>query len=110
MTFREAGFGPLCVETNGTKTLPAGLDWVSCSPKTAEHTLALTMADELRYVRHAGMGIPRPAVVAAHHFVSPAFQPDGSLRAEDLRWCVQLVLENPQWRLSVQQHKFWRVR
>jgi len=27
-----------------------------------------------------------------------------------LDWCIRLVKENPPWRLSVQQHKLWRVR
>jgi organic radical activating enzyme len=98
------------VETNGTKELPTGLDWVSCSPKTAEHTLALKAATELRYVRRQGMGIPKPSIDAAHYFISPGFQPDGSLDSKDLGWCIRLAKENPLWRLSVQQHKLWNVR
>lgn len=108
--FKAFGFGELCVETNGTREIPPGIDWISCSPKTAEHTLKLKDADELRYVRRAGMGIPRPSVSADYYYISPAFQADGHVLREDLDYCVKLVQHNPRWRLSVQQHKLWGVR
>lgn len=108
--FRDFGFGLLCVETNGTRELPPNLDWITCSPKTAEHTLRCgPRVNELRYVRRAGMALPKPSLAADHLFLSPAFGPAGIDR-EDLEWCVKLVKENPEWRLSVQQHKAWRVR
>lgn len=101
----------LAVETNGTKELPDGLDWICVSPKTAEHTLRVGQkVNELKYVRRAGQAIPKPTLKADHYLISPAFQPDGTLRQEDLRWCIQLVRENPTWRLSMQQHKLWSVR
>lgn len=104
------GYAPICIETNGTVDVePLGLDWVSCSPKVAEHALKLRRADELRYVRHYGQGVPQPSIAAAHHFLSPAFDGD-QLDPQTLRWCIELVKQNPTWRLSVQQHKVWRVR
>lgn len=106
--FKAAGF-VVCVETNGTRKLPPNIDWVSCSPKTAEHTLRLERVDELRYVRHVGQAIPRPALTATHYFVSPAWDGD-RFPVENLAHCIALVKENPQWSLSVQQHKLWRVR
>ena len=112
--FRDLGFDHLCIETNGTTALSPGvlgrLTWISCSPKTAEHTLRLNaVCSELRYVRRAGQGIPRPSLKAGHKYISPAFSSDG-LHADDLAWCIELVKENPDWSLSVQQHKNWRVR
>lgn len=107
--FKAAGFF-LAVETNGTLPAPVGIDWVSCSPKTAEHTLKLEHAAELRYVRGALQGIPKPRVKTRHHYLSPAFNADGSIDRDALRTCVALCLANPLWRLSVQQHKLWAVR
>ena len=106
---RALGFDPICVETNGLKDITLDVDWVSCSPKTAEHTLALRHADELRYVRRHGMGLPRPTIEARWRYISPAWGTDG-IDAGDLAWCVRLVKENPEWRLSIQQHKTWGVR
>lgn len=100
----------VAVETNGTvDPTGLGLDFVACSPKVAEHCVKVQTCDELRYVRAWGQGLPAPAAEAAYRFISPAF--DGlELNQRHLDWCIQLVKENPSWRLSVQAHKFLRVR
>ncbi|MGE0131912.1 MAG: 7-carboxy-7-deazaguanine synthase QueE [Blastocatellales bacterium] len=100
----------IAIETNGTRELPAGIHWICVSPKTAEHTMRVKVASEVKYVLHAGQALPKPSIDARFYVISPAFQPDGSLLRADLEWCVQLVKENPKWRLSTQQHKVWRVR
>jgi organic radical activating enzyme len=100
----------LAIESNGTVALPDGIDHITISPKSAEHTIRQRIAHEVRYVRHVGMGIPVPSVCAEWKYISPAFQPDGSIRREDLDWCVKLVLENPDWMLSIQMHKLLNVR
>ena len=107
---RRAGFGPLCIETNGTVDVaPLGLDWVSLSPKVAEHAVRVKTCAEVRYVRGNGQGIPRPSARAERKFISPAFAGE-QLDPETLRWCVDLVKANPGWALSVQQHKTWGIR
>jgi organic radical activating enzyme len=109
-SFRKAGFGPLCIETNGTiDVAPLGLDWISLSPKVAEHAVRVKRCDEIRYVRGNGQGIPRPSAKTTRRFISPAFSGD-SLDADTLRWCIDLVKANPDWALSVQQHKTWGIR
>lgn len=104
----------LCIETNGTQQLPASVDrkhlWISCSPKTAEHTLRIGYVDELRYVRHDGQGIPVPSLPSAVRFLSPAWDSNGYKTQRNLQHCMYLIRANPEWRLSVQQHKLWRVR
>lgn len=123
----------LAIETNGTVTLPSGLDWICVSPKSAEHTIRQLYADEVKYVRNVGQGIPRPACEATHKLISPAFRTVEKFVPNDalgilgapgtgitvphhepepgaLAWCIKLVKENPSWRLSVQQHKGWNVR
>ena len=107
---RKAGFGPVCIETNGTIDVsPLGLDWVSLSPKVAEHAVKVKECSEIRYVRGHGQGLPRPSAKAGLKFISPAFSGD-ALDPETLRWCVGLVKANPGWALSVQQHKTWGIR
>lgn len=100
----------VAIETNGTIDLPSIIDWICCSPKSAEHTLKLKRADELRYVRNVGQGIPKPVVESDNLFISPAFEPDGSLKNDTLQHCVSLVKANPQWRLSLQIQKFLNIR
>lgn len=105
---RSAGW-KIAVETNGSIKLPPGIDWVTVSPKVAEHAIRQLEADEVKYVRGYGQGIPKPRCDAAHKILSPPFAGD-TLDRRALDWCIQLVKENPEWRLSVQQHKTWRVR
>ncbi len=105
----------IAIETNGNNPLKAPVDWVSCSPKVADHVVARNFpaprgVDEVRYVRHPGQAIPEAkGITTIHRFVSPQFRGD-RLDAESLAHCIDLVKSNPMWKLSVQQHKFWRVR
>jgi organic radical activating enzyme len=104
----DAGYR-LAVETNGSLELPAGIDWITVSPKVAEHAIRQRTADEVKYVRGYGQAIPKTVVEAGHYLISPAF--DGAeVDPRTLDWCIRLCKENPPWRLSVQQHKLWRVR
>lgn len=103
----DAGF-EIAVETNGTQPAPAGLDWICVSPK-AGADLVLTAGDELKLVfpqagaepgRFEGLGFPRLLL-----------QPmDGPDVEANTRQAVEYCLENPQWRLSLQTHKYLGIR
>lgn len=115
MAIRNQGFR-VHLETNGSKPLlPIHFDWVVVSPKVAEHAIKVgtarmdTTVNELRYVRGYGQHIPRPRLKAKWKTISPAFEGD-SIDQQTLDWCVQLVKKNPDWRLSVQIHKFLGIR
>lgn len=99
------------IETSGVRSVPVGLDYVTISPKVAEHILKKNFpagVDELRYVRHIGQDIPQPSVAAKGLFLSP--HSDGaSINGINLGHCIRLCQENPSWRLSIQQHKVWGV-
>ena len=105
---KKAGY-QIAVETNGTQIIPKGLDWVCVSPKVAEHCLVVKTADEVKYVRNVGQGIPKPAIKATYQYISPAFN-ERELGEDVLAWCIELVKENPAWNLSVQDHNLWSVR
>jgi organic radical activating enzyme len=112
-TLKDAGFS-IAIETNGSinpsAEVLALIDWIACSPKVAEHAVKLERCDELKYVRGYGQGIPKPKLSdAIHKLISPAFE-GPVLDPRTLKWCIDLVKDNPTWRLSVQQHKGWSVR
>ena len=109
--FRDAGYLQ-SIETNGGHPVPFDLDWVVVSPKVAEHVVKRNFpdgVDELRYAWHAGkMSVPQPGVDAAHKFLSPVC--DGNaINATNLKHCIELCKSNPEWKLSVQQHKIWNI-
>jgi len=99
------------IETSGLNLVPDGLDFVCISPKVAEHIIKKNFpkgCDELRYVRHKGQDIPHPSIEAKHYWVSP--HSDGfTINSENLKHCIELCLENPKWKLSVQNHKLWNI-
>ena len=98
-----AGF-EVAVETNGTRTAPPGLDWVCVSPK-AGAPLTLTSGDELKLVYpQEGAG---PEMFEHLEFPRLLLQPmDGPERDKNTRLAVEYCLAHPQWRLSLQTHKY----
>lgn len=106
---QAAGF-KCAIETNGSKDVSGlGLDWITVSPKVAEHAVRQLTANEVKYVRGYGQAIPKPRCEAEHKLISPAF--DGwTLDNKAVEWCLKLIKEEPEWRLSMQQHKAWNVR
>lgn len=99
----------VAVETNGTQSIPDGIDWITLSPKVAEHAVVPAKVDELKYVRGTGQAIPKPAALADHYYISPAFDGDRPDPAA-ITHCVRLIKENPSWRLTLQLHKLLMVR
>lgn len=98
------------IETSGLFPVPENLDWVSVSPKVAEHVIKRNFkhVSELRYVRHKGQSIPQPSIEADYYFLSP--HSDGySINEENLEHCRELCAQNPQWKISLQKHKIWRI-
>jgi organic radical activating enzyme len=94
----------IAIETNGTLPVPVGIDWVCVSPK-AEADLVLTRGDELKLVfRQAGGDPERYADLEFRHFF---LQPmDGPDRDAHTAAAIAYCKAHPQWRLSVQTHKY----
>lgn len=99
------------IETSGLNPVPEAIDFICVSPKVAEHVIAKNFPNgvtELRYVRHNGQDIPQPSIKATHYWLSP--HSDGfTINNENLKHCITLCKQFPQWRLSVQQHKLWSI-
>ncbi|MCL4809900.1 MAG: 7-carboxy-7-deazaguanine synthase [Thermoanaerobaculia bacterium] len=93
----------IAVETNGTRTPPAGLDWVTVSPK-AGAPLVLTCGDELKLVYpQAGA---EPHLYEKLPFRELFLQPmDGPDRERNVAAAAAWCLAHPSWRLSLQVHK-----
>ena len=98
----ERGF-EIAVETNGTVTAPAGLDWVCVSPKAGAR-LVQRGGDELKLVYPQTGSDPDDFAGLAfrHFFLQPM---DGDERPVNTRLALLYCMEHPQWRLSLQTHK-----
>ena len=94
----------VAVETNGTIAAPAGLDWVCVSPKAGAE-LAQISGDELKLVFPQAGADPSEfeGLAFKHFFLQPM---DGESRAVNTELALRYCLDHPQWRLSLQTHKF----
>jgi 7-carboxy-7-deazaguanine synthase len=99
----DRGF-TIAVETNGTLAAPAGVDWICVSPK-AQAPVAQTSGQELKLVfPQAGVD---PQTFASLDFERFYLQPmDGPNRLANTEAAIAYCLAHPQWRLSVQTHKY----
>jgi len=108
--FKSLGFYQ-CIETSGLNPVSELIDFITLSPKVAEHVLERNFTKgvtEIKYVRHKGQEIPQTKINAHHYFISP--HSDGfNINSENLKHCINLCLDNPKWSLSVQQHKLWNI-
>lgn len=101
---QRAGF-EVAVETNGTiAPPPSSLDWICVSPK-AGTVLRLRTGDELKlvYPQEGAM----PETYENLGFPRLLLQPmDGPDRERNTRQAIEYCLAHPQWRLSIQSHKY----
>ncbi len=98
----------IAVETNGTVEPPDGLDWICVSPKAA-NPLKITSAHELKLVYPQPEAMPER--FAALQFERFSLQPmDGPAVAENTQAAIAYCIAHPQWRLSVQTHKWTGIR
>ena len=117
--FHEAGF-QLHMETNGTRPLPKGIDWVTLSPKEDVPGLAgkgrvvLEKADEVKLVFDGSLPEKRleywRAFPATWHFLQPCDVGDPVRNREILRQTISYIASHPSWRLSLQTHKTLGIR
>ena len=111
--FKKNGYFQ-AIETNGTRNVPAGIDYIACSPK---HNPVIERSrnavknfipevDELRFPMQKGDLLPDISILpkAKWYLLSPVFEGQNIVR-ENIDHCIELIKQNPQWALSLQMHK-----
>lgn len=97
----------IAVETNGTKTAPEGIDWICMSPK-ANAPIILDSGHELKLV------FPQPELMPEkvadldfeYFYLQPMDDQDPNITQQNIKQAVAYCLAHPQWKLSLQTHKF----
>jgi len=97
----------MAIETNGTKELQDGIDWICVSPK-ANTEIVVTQGNELKLV------YPQRSISPAdfenskfdHFYLQPMDSPSIT---ENTRACVEYCKEHPKWKLSIQSHKYINI-
>ena len=105
----------IAIETNGTRPLPRGIDWVTLSPKTGlgesgDLPVVLTHCDELKVV-YLGQDLAQyDNITACHRYLQPCWVSDMDQRRSNMLDTVRAVMEHPQWRLSLQTHRLLGIQ
>ena len=105
----------IAIETNGTRPLPHGIDWVTLSPKTGigdsgDLPVVLTHCDELKVV-YLGQDLSQyDNITADHRYLQPCWVSNESDRKRNMLASVQAVLDHPDWRLSLQTHRILGIQ
>jgi len=101
--FHAADF-KVAVETNGTLKAPDGLDWICVSPK-ADAELVQISGHELKLVYPQIENTPEDFIHLDFGVFS--LQPlDDRKKAANEKAAFDYCLAHPEWRLSVQTHKY----
>lgn len=102
------------IETSGVYALTGMWDWVCLSPKKFKAPAASVypLAHELKVIVYNKSDFSWAEAEAAK--VSPScklyLQPEWSREKEMLPQIIDYVKENPQWKISLQVHKYMNVR
>lgn len=103
----------ISMETNGTHPVPEGVDWVTCSPKTAfvdKASLQLTHADELKIIFDDIHPVDTFGIKAQFHYIQPCDIGNPEKNAVILQAAIDYVKSHPEWQLSLQQHKIIHIK
>ena len=123
------------IETNGTHPVPDNIDWVTVSPKavpaheskvvltqadevkvvfTHESKVVLTQADEVKVVFTESteklLPLWRTTIRASHYYLQPCAQPGTEPVQTNTEAVVEYILSHPDWKLSLQTHKYLHIR
>jgi 7-carboxy-7-deazaguanine synthase len=94
----------VAIETNGTMVLPEGIDWICVSPK-ANTEILVQSGNELKIV-YPQQDI-NPLDFKSWDFEYKFIQPmDSETQEENMRAAIKFCKENPEYRLSIQTHKY----
>lgn len=102
ITLLTQNFRYVQIETNGTKELPDGIDWVTCSPKDCG-SVVLDRIDELKVV-YVGQDM---SIYDKYDVYIRYLQP---CSGENTVEVIDYIKENPKWKLSMQTHKLLNIR
>lgn len=96
----------IAIETNGTHQIPDNIDWVTVSPK-ADSTVVLTNANEVKVVltnqSENKLQHWMETIDATYYFLQPC-------SCSNTDAVVAYIKSHPEWRLSLQTHKYIHIQ
>lgn len=105
----------IAIETNGTRRVPYGINWIACSPKfeyCPKAELNIDWIDELKVV-YQGNGQDMSAydnIEASEYYLQPCDTGDIEENCRIIQEAIEFIKANPKWKLSLQIQKILNVR
>lgn len=108
-----------CIETNGTNHVPKGISYISCSPKVTVEELNINFPNGLNEIRYP---VSKETIIpnikdlpkAKHYFLSPVFlgkqNERFAINKNNIKKCINLIKNQPSWKMSIQMHKLLKIR
>lgn len=108
-------FQTIAIETNGTHEVPAGVNFVTLSPKedfTSNAKVILESASEVKVVFD---GVHNPErwhdkIVAYYYYLQPCDTGSEAKNREIIEKCVRYIKAHPWWKLSLQTQKILNIK
>lgn len=103
----------IAMETNGTNEIPAGADWVTCSPKCQfvnNGKLAIKQCNELKLVYTGENEVTDFGINADYYYLQPCDTGDKKENGFIVWKLVDFVKQNPRWKIGLQTQKILEVR
>ena len=106
-TLRKMNFY-IAIETNGTIPTALDIDWICVSPKY-NNLLKITEGDEIKIVFPQEKLDPEDYIHLnfQHKYLQPM---DGNNISENISKTIDYVLSHPEWKVSLQSHKYIGIK
>jgi 7-carboxy-7-deazaguanine synthase (Cx14CxxC type) len=97
----------VAIETNGTLELPPGIDWICMSPK-AHTDIVITEGNELKivYPQDGINPLDFKEYSYEHFYIQPM---DNASQDANTLLAIEFCKNNPQFKLSMQTHKYLNI-
>lgn len=105
----------IAIETNGTREIPRGVNYVTYSPKfeftKVSTDFHLTECNELKVVYNGENDMSLyNNIKAEYYYLQPCDVGNAEKNAEIMQKTVQYCLQNPKWHISLQTQKILKIR
>ncbi|PLW93904.1 MAG: 7-carboxy-7-deazaguanine synthase QueE [Marinilabiliales bacterium] len=101
------------LETSGSEPYSGDFDWISLSPKagTSVHECWYDKADEIKVIieKEADFAYAESLSEKVHDNCTMLLQPEWSVVQTILPLIIVYIKQNPEWRLSLQTHKYINI-
>ncbi len=104
----------IAIESNGTHEIPQGIEYITISPKRDAdyfvHENNWSRVNEFKYVVDDGFDFTILDRHDPEEYPTLTLSPEFNNFDKNVEQIINYIKENPRWRISLQTHKFMKVK